>query len=58
MRRALVAVVVSVAVFAALASWNSAVALVFGIAALTWFLATLYRWSVGGDVFGDDEKRR
>jgi hypothetical protein len=58
MLRLLIASVAAVAVFLALALWNSAVAVVFGIAALTWLLAELYRRSLGGDIFGDDESRR
>jgi hypothetical protein len=58
MLRLLIASVAAVAVFVALALWNSAVAVVFGIAALTWLLAELYRRSLGGDIFGDDESRR
>jgi cobalamin synthase len=58
MLRLLIASVAAVAVFSSLALWNSAVAVVFGIAALTWLLAELYRRSLGGDIFGDDESRR
>jgi hypothetical protein len=29
---------------------------VFGIGALTWLLASMYRRSVGGDVFGDNDR--
>jgi hypothetical protein len=57
MRRILLGGVVALAMFALLALWNGAVAVVFGIAALTWVLASLYRLSVGGDVFGDRERR-
>lgn len=56
--RLLLGVVAAVAVFLALALWNGAVAVLFAIAALTWLLAGLYRRSVGGDVFGDDVRRR
>jgi hypothetical protein len=49
MRRILLGGVVAVAIFALLAFWNGAVAVLFGIAALTWLLALLYRLSVGGD---------
>jgi hypothetical protein len=53
----LIGAVVAVLVFVALARWNGAVAVLFGVAALTWLLASLYRSSVGGDVFGDENKR-
>ena len=58
MRRLLIGSVAAVAVFLLLALWNSAVAVVFGIAALTWILSDLYRWSVGGDMFGDMRSAR
>lgn len=57
MKRLLVGGIVAVPVFLALAMWNSAVAVVFAIAVLTWILASLYRWSVGGDIFGDKSRR-
>jgi hypothetical protein len=55
-KRLLVGGIVAVPVFLALAWWNGVVAVLFGIAVLTWILGSLYRWSVGGDIFGD--KRR
>jgi hypothetical protein len=55
-KRLLAGGIVAVPVFLALAWWNGAVAVLFGIAVLTWILASLYRSSVGGDIFGD--KRR
>jgi hypothetical protein len=57
MRRHLIVGIVAVPVFLALAWWNGAVAVLFAIAVLTWILAGLYRWSVGGDIFGDERKR-
>ena len=53
MKRLLVEGIVAVPIFIALAWWNSAVAVLFGVAALAWILAELYRLSQGGDVFGD-----
>ena len=58
MRRNLVLALVAVAVFLALTRWNGVVAVLFGIAVLTWVLAELYGWSHGGDVFGGDDPRR
>ena len=58
MRRLLVTAVLAVVVFVALALWNGFVAVLFGIAALTWILAEAYRLSRGGDMFGGDERRR
>lgn len=49
---------VAVPIFLVLARWNGAVAVLFGIAVLTWVLAEAYRWSQDGDMFGDDEPRR
>jgi hypothetical protein len=49
---------VAVPIFLVLARWNGAVAVLFGIAVLAWELAELYRWSQGGDMFSDDERRR
>ena len=49
---------VAVPVFLLLALWNGGVAVLFGIAVLAWELAELYRWSQGGDMFGDDDRRR
>ena len=58
MRRTLILVLVAVPIFLALARWNGAVAVLFGIAVVTWVLAEAYRWSQGGDMFGDDDRRR
>ena len=38
----LIAVALSVLVFVALAMWNEVVAVLFGIAALTWFVSRIY----------------
>ena len=46
MRLLLVTTIVAVPVFVLLAIWNSAVAVVFGLAALTFVLSTL-RWRAG-----------
>jgi len=52
MRKLVLASVVAVAVFFALASWNGAVAVLFGIAFLACVLSTLY-WKYGAeDPFG------
>jgi hypothetical protein len=63
MRLLLVATIVAVPVFVFLATWNSAVAVVFAIAALAFVLSTLY-WRLGSaDPFagaitrGDGERR-
>jgi hypothetical protein len=40
--RHLIAVALSVLVFAGLAMWNEVVAVLFAIAALTWFLSRIY----------------
>jgi hypothetical protein len=56
MKRLLVGGIAAIPVFAALAWWNGVVAVLFGIAVMTWILGSLYRWSMGGDIFGD--KRR
>jgi hypothetical protein len=57
-RRLFVTALIAVAVFVGVAFWNSFVAVLFGIAALTWVLAEAYRLSQGGDVFDADESRR
>ena len=57
MKRILVEGIIAVPIFIALAWWNSAVAVLFGIAALTWILAELYRLSQGGDIFPDRDRR-
>jgi hypothetical protein len=57
-RRLLVTALVALAVFVGLALWNGFVAVLFGIAALTWVLAEAYRLSQGGDMFDGDESRR
>ena len=51
--RLLVGGIVAVAVFVVLAWWNGVVAVLFAIAVMTWNLTSLYRRSVGGDIFGD-----
>jgi hypothetical protein len=38
----LIAVALSVLVFVGLAMWNEVVAVLFGLAALTWFLSRIY----------------
>jgi hypothetical protein len=38
----LIAVALSVLVFVGLAMWNGVVAVLFGLAALTWFLSRIY----------------
>ena len=58
MRRNLILVLAAVPIFLVLARWNGAVAVLFGIAVLTWVLAKAYRWSQGGDMFGDDDRGR
>jgi len=60
MKRHLVVVIVAVPIFLVLARWNGVVAVLFAIAVLTWILTSLYRRSMGGDVFGnaDMDKRR
>ena len=58
MRRLLVTALVGVAVFVGLTFWNGFVAVLFGIAALTWVLAEAYRSSQGGDMFDADESGR
>ena len=56
-KRILVEGVIAVPIFIALAWWNSAVAVLFGIAALAWILGGLYWRSQGGDIFrGWDQK--
>jgi hypothetical protein len=50
-RRLFVTALVAVAVFVGLALWNGFVAVLFGLAALTWVLAEAYRLSQGGDMF-------
>ena len=57
-RRLFVTALIAVAVFVGLSFWNRAVAVLFGIAALTWVLAEGYRLSQGGDLFDADESRR
>lgn len=57
-RRLFVTALIAVAVFVGLAFWNRAVAVLFGIAALTWVLAEAYRLSQGGDMFDGDQSRR
>jgi hypothetical protein len=58
-KRILVEAIIAVLIFIALAWWNSAVAVLFGIAALAWILGGLY-WrsqSQGSDIFrGWDQK--
>ena len=58
MRRLLLTALIAVVVFAGLAFWNSFVAVLFGIAALTWVLAEAYRLSQGGDMFDREDARR
>ena len=56
-KRILVEGVIAVPIFIALAWWNSAVAVLFGIAALAWILGGLYWRSQGGDIYrGWDQK--
>jgi hypothetical protein len=56
-KRILVEGIIAVPIFIALAWWNSAVAVLFGIAALTWILGGLYWRSQADDVFrGWDQK--
>jgi hypothetical protein len=57
-RRLVVTALIAVAVFVGVAFWNGFVAVLFGIAALTWVLAEAYRLSQGGDLFDSDESRR
>jgi hypothetical protein len=57
-RRLFVTALVAVAVFVGLALWNGFVAVLFGLAALTWVLAEAYRLSQGGDMFDADASRR
>jgi hypothetical protein len=59
-KRYLVVGIVAVPVFLVLARWNGVVAVLFAIAVLTWILASLYRRSMGGDIFGgsDIDRRR
>jgi hypothetical protein len=60
MKRHLVMGIVAVPVFLVLASWNGVVAVLFAIAVLTRILTSLYRRSMGGDIFGnaDIDRRR
>jgi hypothetical protein len=60
MKRHLIVGIVAVPIFVILARWNGVVAVLFAIAVLTWFLASLYRRSMGGDIFGgsDIDRRR
>jgi hypothetical protein len=48
MRRLLFVSIVAVPVFIGLAMWNGAVAVLFGIAVLTYVLSTLY-WRLGAE---------
>ena len=48
MLRLLIVIALAVPVFVALASWNGAVAMLFGIAVLAFVLSTLY-WKLGAE---------
>lgn len=52
------ACLVAVPVFIVLALWNGPVAVIFAIGVLTWLPTSLYRRSVGGDVFGNNDEAR
>jgi hypothetical protein len=55
-RWTIIACLVAVPVFIVLALWNGAVAVLFAVGVLTWLLAGMYRRSVGGDVFGENDE--
>jgi hypothetical protein len=57
-RWTIIACLVAVPVFIVLALWNGPVAVIFAIGVLTWLPTSLYRRSVGGDVFGNNDEAR